>query len=187
MDLLIEKTELDGVICITPPRFGDDRGYFSETWNQERFAQAGLPRDFAQDNHSFSGHLNTLRGLHYQAPPHAQGKLVRCGRGRIWDVAVDIRKGSASYGAWTATELSSENGKQIWIPAGFLHGFLTLEDETEVLYKCTHPYVPAADGVIAWDSCGIDWPLDGAPIVSEKDSSAAMFSDFSSPFEPGLF
>lgn len=126
----------------------------------------------------------TVRGLHFQAPPHAQGKLVRCGRGALFDVAVDIRVGSPTYGQWVGEELSYENGRQLWIPAGFLHGFMTLEPDTEIIYKCTDHYAPECDGAVAWDSCGIDWPIDGIePILSDKDAAAPILSDFESPFE----
>ncbi|MDX1779844.1 MAG: dTDP-4-dehydrorhamnose 3,5-epimerase [Thalassovita sp.] len=180
----ITKTDLPDVLVITPDRFGDHRGFFSESWNRKRLEQAGLNLpDFVQDNHSFSRETGTVRGLHFQAPPHAQGKLVRCGRGRLFDVAVDIRVGSPSYGKWVGAELSFDNGRQLWIPAGFLHGFMTLEPDTEIVYKCTDYYTPDCDGAVAWDSCGIDWPLEGGePILSEKDANAPALADFTSPF-----
>ncbi len=179
----IRETGLEGVKILTPRRFGDARGFFAETWNARRFAEAGIEADFVQDNHSLSAAAGTLRGLHYQAPPHAQGKLVRCGRGALFDVAVDARRGSPTFGRWTGAELSSENGRQLWIPAGFLHGFVTLQDETEVVYKCTDYYAPEADGAVRWDSCGIDWPLPGAPVLSDKDAAAPAFADWESPFQ----
>lgn len=120
--------------------------------------------------------------MHFQAPPHAQGKLVRCGRGRLFDVAVDIRKGSPSYGRWTGCELSFENGRQLWIPPGFLHGFVTREPDTEILYKCTDYYAPDCDGAVAWDSIGIDWGVSGQPILSAKDAGAPVLNEFDSPF-----
>ena len=129
-----------------------------------------------------SAAVGGLRGLHFQAPPHAQGKLVRCGRGRLLDVAVDVRRGSPSYGRWVAEELSFENGRQLWIPAGFLHGFVTREPDTEICYKCTDHYAPDCDGGVAWDSVGIDWGLDGAPVLSAKDAAAPALADFDSPF-----
>lgn len=179
----IEKTALPGVFVLTPARFGDNRGFFSESWNRRTLENAGLELpDFVQDNHSLSAKKGTLRGLHYQAPPHAQGKLVRCGRGRLFDVAVDVRRGSATYGQWVGVELSFENGKQLWVPAGFLHGFVTLEDDTEVVYKCTDHYDKASDGGVRWDSVGVDWGVD-APILSEKDTVAPAFADWESPFE----
>ncbi|MCQ0090562.1 dTDP-4-dehydrorhamnose 3,5-epimerase [Roseovarius sp. M141] len=180
----IEKTRLDGVLILTPERHGDARGFFSESWNKTRLIEAGLTLpEFVQDNHSLSGQVGTVRGLHFQAPPHAQGKLVRCGRGRLFDVAVDIRCGSPTYGEWTGTELSFENGRQLWLPAGFLHGFMTQEPDTEIIYKCTDHYAPECDGAVRWDSCGIDWPLNGtAPLLSEKDATAMPFDAFKSPF-----
>lgn len=179
----IEATALPGVLLLTPRRFGDARGFFSETWNRRTLEAAGvtLP-EFVQDNHSFSAQAGTIRGLHFQRPPHAQGKLVRCGRGRLLDVAVDIRKGSPTYGHWVAEELSFENGRQLWIPAGCLHGFLTLEDETEIVYKCTDFYAPDCDGAVRWDSAGIDWGWTGTPVISDKDAQAPMLAEFESPF-----
>jgi dTDP-4-dehydrorhamnose 3,5-epimerase len=180
----VETTALDGVLILTPRRFGDDRGWFSEVWNARAMAAAGIRADFVQDNHSMSRAKGTLRGLHYQAPPHAQAKLVRCGAGAIWDVAVDARRGSPTYGQWIGVELSAANGRQIYVPEGFLHGFSTLTEGAEVLYKCTDYYAPSADGSVAWDSLslGIDWRLDGAPELSAKDQSAADFADWESPF-----
>lgn len=180
----IEDTPLDGLKILTPARFGDDRGFFSESWNSKRMAEAGLIYDFVQDNHSLSARRGTLRGLHYQSPPDAQAKLVRCGRGRLWDVAVDARAGSPTYGQWFGLELSFENGKQLMIPAGFLHGFVTLTDDVEIIYKCTDFYAPQSDGAVRWDSCGIDWPLEGDPILSDKDAGAQTFAAFNSPFGP---
>lgn len=178
----IEELGLPGVLLLTPKRFGDDRGFFCETWNRRRFAEAGIALDFVQDNQSLSAAAGTLRGLHYQAPPHAQDKLVRCGRGRLFDVAVDIRRGSPTYGQWVGAELSAENGKQLLVPAGFLHGFVTREPDTEILYKCSDHYAPECDGAVRWDSCGIDWGLEGAPVLSDKDAAAPALSDFDSPF-----
>ena len=181
----IEQTALPDVIVIVQPRFGDARGWFSETWNAARMAEAGLDLAFVQDNHSFSAQKGTLRGLHYQRPPHAQDKLVRCTRGAIWDVAVDIRKGSPAYGKWVGVTLSAENGHQLLIPKGFLHGFVTLTDDCEVQYKCTDLYVPDCDGGIRWDdpTIGIDWPLEGAtPTLSAKDAVAPLLDGFDSPF-----
>ena len=179
----IERTPIEGVLILTPARFGDNRGFFSESWNRRTLEEAGvtLP-EFVQDNHSVSAKAGTLRGLHYQAPPHAQGKLVRCGRGRLFDVAVDARVGSATYGQWAAVELSAENGKQLWVPAGMLHGFVTREDDTEIVYKCTDYYDKASDGAVRWDSVGIDWGVEN-PILSEKDAAAPAFVQWSSPFE----
>ncbi|MFG1478011.1 dTDP-4-dehydrorhamnose 3,5-epimerase [Xanthobacter sp. V4C-4] len=184
----IEHTPLPGVEIITPRRFGDSRGFFSESWNRKALTEAGLVLpDFVQDNHSLSARRGTVRGLHFQSPPHAQGKLVRCGRGRLFDVAVDVRRGSPAYGQWFGTELSFENGRQLWIPAGFLHGFLTLEDDTEIVYKCTDHYALDCDGGVRWDSCGIAWPLaEGVePVLSDKDKVAPALADFASPFVYG--
>ena len=179
----IERTELPGLLVLTPRRFGDSRGFFGESWNRRTLEQAGvhLP-EFVQDNHSLSHATGTLRGLHFQAPPHAQGKLVRCGRGALFDVAVDIRRGSPTYGRWLGVDLSFENARQLWIPAGFLHGFVTRQPDTEILYKCTDHYAPAADGAVLWSSLGIDWGLDSPPLVSDKDAGAIPFADFDSPF-----
>ncbi|WP_299615964.1 dTDP-4-dehydrorhamnose 3,5-epimerase [uncultured Tateyamaria sp.] len=179
----IEQTALEGVVILTPARHQDGRGFFSESWNRDRMAQAGLNYDFVQDNHSMSLTPGTLRGLHFQAPPHAQAKLVRCGRGRLFDVAVDIRRDSSTYGQWVGVDLSFDNGRQLLIPEGFLHGFVTREPETEVIYKCSHGYAPAADGAVHWDSCGIDWGLEGAaPLLSDKDAAAPPLSAFDTPF-----
>ncbi|WP_113913677.1 dTDP-4-dehydrorhamnose 3,5-epimerase [Roseovarius dicentrarchi] len=178
----IEETTLPGVLILTPRRFGDARGFFGETWNRHRMAEAGLGIDFVQDNHSVSQRAGTVRGLHFQAPPHAQTKLVRCGRGRLFDVAVDIRRGSPTYGSWVGVDLSYENGRQLLVPAGFSHGFVTREDDTEIVYKCSDFYHAASEGAVRWDSCGIDWGLDGAPILSDKDAVAQPLSDLRSPF-----
>ena len=178
----IEWTEVAGVAIVTPARHGDSRGFFSEVWNPRSLAAAGLALpDFVQDNQSLSARAGTIRGLHYQAPPHAQGKLVRCGRGRLLDVAVDARRGSPSYGRHVAVELSAENGRQLWVPAGCLHGFATLQDDTEILYKCTDFYDRGSDGAVAWDSCGIDWGVTD-PVLSDKDRAAPAFADWTSPF-----
>ncbi|MBV0892469.1 dTDP-4-dehydrorhamnose 3,5-epimerase [Paracoccus sp. Z118] len=179
----IEKTSLPGVLILTPARHGDARGFFEETWNRRALEQAGvhLP-EFVQDNHSLSAQAGTLRGLHYQAPPHAQGKLVRCGRGRLLDVAVDARRGSATYGQSVAVELSFENGRQLWVPEGFLHGVLTLEDDSEVIYKCTRYYDRDSDGGVLWNSVGVDWGIRD-PLLSDKDKLLPAFADWQSPFE----
>lgn len=178
----IEQTALPGVVIITPARHGDDRGFFSESWNRRSLEAAGLRLpEFVQDNHSLSRQAGTLRGLHYQAPPHAQGKLVRCGRGRLFDVAVDVRRGSDSFGRWVGVELSFENARQVWIPPGFLHGFVTREPDTEIIYKCTAHYDRASDGAVRWDSLGIDWGI-AAPLLSEKDASAPGFDNWTTPF-----
>lgn len=180
----IQETALASVVTLIPKRFGDNRGFFSESWNKSRMAEAGLDYDFVQDNHSLSRTVGTLRGLHYQRPPHAQAKLVRCGKGRLLDVAVDIRKGSPTYGQWVAEELSFENGHQLMIPAGFLHGFVTLEPDTEIIYKCTDYYAPDCDGAVAWNdqNLGIDWKLAGDPILSDKAAAAPKLSEIDNPF-----
>ena len=182
----VEQTSLPGVVVLTPARFGDHRGFFSESWNQQRMQDAGLNFDFVQDNHSLSAQVGTVRGLHFQSPPHAQDKLVRCGKGRLFDVAVDVRRGSPTYGQWVGEELSFDNGRQLLVPKGFLHGFMTLEPDTEIIYKCTDYYAPECDGAVAWDSCGIDWPLAGiTPVLSAKDEVAQTLAEFDSPFVYG--
>ncbi len=162
----------------------DDRGWLSETYSAPVFEAKGINVAFVQDNHSHSFAAFTLRGLHCQAPPYGQDKLVRCTRGRIFDVAVDVRRGSPTYGNWTATELTSENGKQFFIPIGFAHGFLTLEPECEVHYKCSNIYSPKSERGIAWNSAGIDWPTptDIAVKLSARDRALPALSDFDSPF-----
>ncbi|WP_246162105.1 dTDP-4-dehydrorhamnose 3,5-epimerase [Roseovarius faecimaris] len=185
---LVTPTALPDVLLVTPARHGDHRGFFSESWNRARMAEAGIDIEFVQDNHSFSLQQGTLRGLHFQSPPHAQDKLVRCGRGRLFDVAVDIRRGSPTYGHWVGEELSFENGKQLLVPKGFLHGFVTLEPETEIIYKCSDYYAPECDGAVRFDDpdIGIDWGLEGAEVVlSAKDEAAPLFADFTSPFTYG--
>ncbi len=179
----VEQTSLSGVVCLTPQRFGDSRGFFSECWNKKQMAEAGFDLDFVQDNHSLSAQVGTIRGLHYQAPPHAQDKLVRCGRGALLDVVVDVRLGSPSYGKWVGVELTAENGKQLLVPKGFLHGFVTRMPDTEIIYKCTDYYAPEADGAVRWDSCGIDWGLEDTPTLSEKDANAVTLQHFDSPFQ----
>jgi dTDP-4-dehydrorhamnose 3,5-epimerase len=182
----IEKTALDGVLLITPPRFGDHRGFFSESYSRAKLAEAGVDMEFVQDNHSLSMTVGTVRGLHFQAPPHAQDKLVRCGRGSLFDVAVDIRKGSPTYGQWVGYELSFENGRQLLVPAGFAHGFMTLLPETEIVYKCSDYYAPQTEGALLWNDpdIGIDWPLQGIePVISDKDAVAPGITGYDSPFQ----
>lgn len=181
----IEKTDLPDLLILTPRRFGDSRGWFVETWNAARMREAGLDLAFVQDNHSFSAQKGTLRGLHYQSPPRAQDKLVRCSRGAIWDVAVDARRGSPTYGRSVGVELSAENGRQLLVPKGFLHGFVTLTDDCEVQYKCTDLYSPQHDGSVRWDSAGVNWGFTGEPVLSEKDLAAPAFADWQSPFTYG--
>lgn len=181
----VEKTAIEGVLVLTPQRFGDDRGWFVETWNAQSMAAAGVSIAFVQDNHSLSARPGTLRGLHYQRPPHAQDKLVRCSRGAILDVAVDFRRGSATFGRWVGVELSAENGRQLLIPKGFLHGFVTREAMTEVQYKCSDLYAPDCDAGIRWDDpdIAIDWGLGGDPVLSAKDQVQPFLKDVVSPFE----
>jgi dTDP-4-dehydrorhamnose 3,5-epimerase len=181
--MLIEQTDLPGVLILTPQRFGDARGWFMETWNADRMAEAGLDLAFVQDNHSFSAQKGTLRGLHYQSPPRAQDKLVRCTRGAIRDVAVDIRRGSPTFGRWVRVDLTAENGRQLLVPKGFLHGFLTLAPDTEVQYKCTDTYAPSHDGAVRWDTVGIDWGDEVEPVLSAKDAAAPAMADWQSPFD----
>ena len=180
--LEITETGIPDLLVLEPRRHGDARGFFSESWNKARMAERGLHYDFVQDNHSLSDAVGTVRGLHYQAPPHGQAKLVRCGRGVLYDVAVDVRAGSPTYGHWFGIELTSENGLQLLIPEGFLHGFVTRTPGTEIIYKCTDYYAPAADGAVLWDSCGIDWGITEAPLLSEKEAAAPRFEDFDTPF-----
>jgi dTDP-4-dehydrorhamnose 3,5-epimerase len=180
----LEQTKLPGVVILTPARFGDNRGFFSESWNKARMQAAGLDYDFVQDNHSLSMTEGTLRGLHYQAPPAAQAKLVRCGRGALYDVAVDIRQGSPTYGQWVGVDLTFENGRQLLIPRGFLHGFVTRAPETEIIYKCDGYYDAGADGAVRWDDpdIAIDWGLSGAPVLSDKDKAAPYLADIEPVF-----
>ncbi len=171
----ITPTELPEVLLIEPRVFGDARGFFLESWNQQAFDQAvGAEVRFVQDNHSRSAR-GVLRGMHYQRPPHAQGKLVRVAQGRVFDVAVDLRQGSPRFGRWTGTELSSDNHHQLWIPPGFAHGFLVLSESADFLYKTTGYYAPASEAGLAWDDpeVGIEWPLDGlTPLLADKDRQA---------------
>lgn len=178
----VVTTSLPGLLLLEPRRLVDARGWFSETWNRALFAEAGIALDFVQDNHSFSVELGTLRGLHYQSPPHAQDKLVRCSRGAVFDVAVDVRKGSPTYGQWFGVELTAENGKQLLVPKGFLHGFVTRRRDTEVQYKVTDVFAPDCDGAVRWDSLGIDWGLETPPVLSAKDAAAPSFRTWQSPF-----
>jgi dTDP-4-dehydrorhamnose 3,5-epimerase len=179
--LRAQATPLDGVVVLAPRRFGDARGWFMESYNQQQFdAAVGGPVRFVQDNHSCS-QRGVLRGLHYQAAPQAQGKLVRVTRGAAWDVAVDLRRGSPSLGRWFGLELSAANGLQLWIPEGFAHGFLALEDGTEFAYKTTAFYAPRAERTIAWNDpqLAVAWPLarlEGPPQVSDKDAAGGAFA-----------
>ncbi|MFM9853421.1 MAG: dTDP-4-dehydrorhamnose 3,5-epimerase [Sphingomonadaceae bacterium] len=168
------------VVHFTPRRFEDARGWFVETWNAKREEAQGVTAVFCQDNQSFSAQANTLRGLHFQRPPFAQAKLVRCLRGSIFDVAVDLRRASPTYKQWVSAELSSARGNQLFIPAGYAHGFLTLEADCEVAYKVDAYYAPHADGGVRWDDgdIGITWPLSGTmPVLSVKDEGLPMLVD----------
>ena len=181
---MTETTLKELILLITPRRFGDQRGFFAETYNHQKYAEMEINVEFVQDNHSLSHDVGTLRGLHFQAPPHAQGKLVRCGRGAFFDVAVDIRRGSPTYGQWVGYELSAENGHQLYVPMGFAHGFVTLEPNSEIVYKCSDYYAPETEGALRWEDpdIGIEWPLQGNPILSEKDALAPLLKEFESPF-----
>ena len=173
------------IIIIKPKRIYDDRGFFSEMYNRHTYFDLGVCGEFVQDNHSVSCSIGTLRGLHFQAAPHAQAKLVRCGRGAIFDVALDIRRGSPTYGKWEGYELTAENGHQLYVPVGFAHGFVTLEADSEIVYKCTNYYAPETEGAVLWNSCGVEWPLSADPVLSDKDREAPALADFDSPFVYG--
>lgn len=176
------------LIHIKLKRHGDHRGFFAETYSQRKYTEFGVDVEFVQDNHSLSRELGTLRGLHFQAPPHAQAKLVRCGRGSIFDVAVDIRRGSPTYGQWEGYKLTAENGDQLYIPVGFAHGFVTLEPDSEIVYKCSDYYAPETEGALLWNDpkIGIKWPSVANPILSDKDAAASLLIDFESPFIFGM-
>lgn len=181
----IASLEIPEVKLVTPRRFGDDRGFFEETYNERRYQDGGVAARFLQDNHSASASAGTVRGLHYQAPPFAQAKLVRVLRGSILDVAVDARRGSPTFGKHVKAELSAENGVQIFVPAGFLHGFITLEPDTHVTYKVDAYYSADADGSIRFDDpdLAIDWGPNAAdPVLSEKDGKAPAWASFETPF-----
>jgi dTDP-4-dehydrorhamnose 3,5-epimerase len=176
----VRPLELDGVLEIRPRRFGDERGFFAEVWRDDWLGELGLDVRFVQDNHSYSKARGVLRGLHFQRPPAAQDKLVRVARGAIFDVALDIRAGSPTFGRWTGIVLSAAEWNQLFIPKGFAHGFVTLEDDTEVLYKVSEAYSPEHDCAVRFDdpAVAIDWPVDPASItVSEKDLTAPFLAD----------
>ena len=176
------------LILIKPTRYKDERGVFAETFSRLKYKELGIDVEFIQDNHSISWKVGTLRGMHFQVPPHAQGKLVRCGNGAIFDVAVDIRKGSPTFGHWEGYELTAENGHQLYVPIGFAHGFLTLKPGSEIVYKCTDYYAPKAEGSIRWDdpAIGIEWPLSQRPIINDKDAIAPLLNNFKTPFTFGV-
>jgi len=181
-----QRLEIPEVIKITPRKFIDSRGYFMETFQQRKFSEfVGREVVFVQENQSLSHPAATVRGLHFQRPPHVQGKLVRCGRGSIIDVAVDARSSSLTYGHYVSAELTAENGCQLWVPEGFLHGFATLEPYTEVQYKCTKYYAPDCEGSIVWNDphLDIDWGVRSKDaVLSDKDKVALHFDDFQTPF-----
>lgn len=181
----VTALELPGIKLIQPKSFTDVRGFFAETWNRRVFEDLGVEADFVQDNHVQSAMKGTLRGLHFQAPPHAQGKMVRVLKGAILDVAVDVRQNSPHYGNHVAVRLTDSSMSQLWIPAGFAHGYLTLEADTEVLYKVTDYYEPQSEGGVIWDDpeLNIDWIIDrGAVLLSDKDRNLPSWEDFRSPF-----
>ncbi|KOF08679.1 dTDP-4-dehydrorhamnose 3,5-epimerase [Planococcus glaciei] len=173
------ETTLDGVLIIEPTLHGDHRGWFMESYSVEQFKKAGIKLNFVQDNHSFSASKGTLRGLHYQLNPKAQTKLIRCTKGAIYDVAVDIRKDSSTFGRWFGLELSAENKKQLLVPKGFAHGFMTITDDVEVQYKVDELYSPDHDRGIIWNDSeiGIKWPSDIDPVLSQKDEKAPSLKD----------
>jgi dTDP-4-dehydrorhamnose 3,5-epimerase len=176
----IEPQSIPAVLRITPQKFGDNRGFFSETWSAPKLAAQGFAETFVQDNHSLSATPGTIRGLHCQVAPSIQGKLVRVIRGAIWDVAVDIRHGSPTYGKYVAAELSAENWQQLWIPGGFLHGFCTLTENTEVIYKVTADYDRAAERGVIWNDpdLALPWPVDpDKAILSDKDKILPKLAD----------
>ncbi|GAA4716741.1 dTDP-4-dehydrorhamnose 3,5-epimerase [Sphingomonas lutea] len=177
--LEVRPLGLEGVLEIIPRKHADERGFFSEVWREDALKDAGVDVTFVQDNHSFSKTRGVVRGLHFQLPPFAQDKLVRVTRGAIFDVAVDIRRDSSTYGRWVGLTVSAAQWNQIFIPRGFAHGFLTIEDGTEVVYKVSAPYSPQHDRGLRFDdpAIGVDWPLDGEPLLSSKDTAAPLLAD----------
>jgi dTDP-4-dehydrorhamnose 3,5-epimerase len=176
----VTETALQGVLEIRPERFADERGFFTETWHEDKWRNAGISFKFVQDNHSLSRLVGTLRGLHFQRPPAAQDKLVWVSRGSVFDVAVDVRRRSPTYGRWVGVTLSTEAGNQLLIPRGFAHGFVSLEPETEVQYKVTAPYSPDHEGCIRFDdpAVGVEWPIAADRLtLSHKDRSAPLLAD----------
>jgi dTDP-4-dehydrorhamnose 3,5-epimerase len=181
----VRRLDLDGVLELRPRRFADQRGFFSEVWREEWLRDAAIEVEFVQDNHSFSRQRGVLRGMHFQAPPAAQDTLVRVARGAIFDVAVDIRMHSPTFGSWTGLVLSAEQWNQLFVPKGFAHGFVTLEDDTEVLYKTTAPYAAQYDRSISFadPAIAIDWPLEhDSLIISDKDRAAPLLSETDTGF-----
>jgi dTDP-4-dehydrorhamnose 3,5-epimerase len=178
--MTVTSLEIEAVKLVTPPRFKDPRGFFSETWNAGRFSGYGIPGPFVQDNHAVSTARGVLRGLHCQVGPNAQGKLVRCIKGAIFDVAIDVRRDSPTYGKWVGAEISAGNWTQIWVPAGFLHAYCTLTEETEVIYKVTAPYDKAAERGVIWNDpdIGIEWPIEPREVIlSDKDKLLPRLRD----------
>ena len=184
MAIEISDLAIPGVKLITPQRLGDERGFFSETYSARELAAAGLDMSFVQDNHSMSLVPGTVRGLHLQVPPHAQSKLVRVIRGRALDVVIDIRRGSPAYGCHVAVELSAANWRQLFVPAGFAHGFCTLEPSTEVLYKVSDYYAQDCDRALRWNdpALAIAWPDLAGAVISQRDARAPFLSEFDNPF-----
>ena len=183
--MIASPTKIPNLMSISVARHGDGRGFFEETYSLRAYSQSGIETVFVQDNHSLSKYAGTVRGLHYQSPPNAQAKLVRCGRGSLFDVAVDIRIGSPTFGHWHGEVLSSDNGRQLYIPKGFAHGFMTLEDNTELVYKCSDFYAPESEGSVRFDDpeIAIAWPQIGVQaILSKKDEIAPLLRDVTSPF-----
>jgi dTDP-4-dehydrorhamnose 3,5-epimerase len=182
---MLNETKLGGIIEVTPRRFADSRGHFTETYNADTLAQHGVTTRFVQDNQSYSRDVGTIRGLHFQAPPSAQAKLVRVLQGVIWDVVVDVRKGSPTFGQWVGVELSDTAGNQLLIPEGFLHGFVTRTVDCMVAYKCSATYAPSTEGSVRFDDpdLAIDWGIKSQDaVLSEKDAAAPSFAAFASPF-----
>lgn len=176
----VERLSIPEVLLLTPQRFPDGRGFFSETWSQKRYAEIGIPGPFVQDNHSYSAQRGVVRGLHLQIAPSVQGKLVRVTRGAVWDVAVDVRHGSPTFGQHAGAVLSAENWQQLWIPGGFLHGFCTLEPDTEVIYKVTAPYDKPAERGVIWNDpdLSVPWPIGPEEVVlSDKDRVLPRLSE----------
>jgi dTDP-4-dehydrorhamnose 3,5-epimerase len=179
------RLSIPDIVEVKPSKSGDHRGYFSEVFKRAAFEAEGLHADWVQDNQSLSSEPGTVRGLHFQAPPFAQAKLIRVLRGEVYDVAVDIRKGSPTFGNWVGVEVSAQRWNQLFIPAGFAHGFMTLTADVEVLYKVDAPYSRESEGALLWSDpdLGIAWPRGGDVVISDKDAAAPRFADFDSPFE----
>ena len=180
--MTITPLAIPDVLLITPKRHGDDRGWFAETWSQKALDGSSADTGFVQDNQAFSAAKGTLRGLHFQMAPHAQGKLIRALRGAIYDVAVDIRTGSPTFGHWVSAELTAQGGEQLWVPRGFAHGYCTITDDCEIFYKVDGPYAPASEGGVIWNDpdLAIPWPLAGEPLLSDKDKTLPRLKDLGS-------